>query len=109
MAAATTAAGEAAVVLEEATGMAAELEVEVEEAEEQEAGASAAAVVVVVTVVAAGVLGDVVASMLCLCVNQGSRHVLHARGGRGEWKRGTETETLSKHYTTKHTNTTQTL
>lgn len=69
--------------------MAAELEVEVEEAEEQEAGASAAAaVVVVVTVVAAGVLGDVVTSMLCLFVNQGSRHVLHARGGRGEWKRG---------------------
>lgn len=66
--------------------MAAELEVEVAEAEEQEA--AAAAVVVVVTVVAAGVLGDVVASMLCLCVNQGSRHVLHARGGRGEWKRG---------------------
>lgn len=107
MAAATTAAGEAAVVLEEATGMAAELEVEVEEADEQ--GAAAAAVVVVVTVVAAGVLGDVVASMLCLCVNQGSRHVLHARRGRGEWKRGTETETLSKHYTTKHTNTTHTL
>lgn len=90
--------------------MAAELEVEVEEAEEHEAGASAAAaVVVVVTVVAAGVLGDVVTSMLCLCVNQGSRHVLHARGGRGKWKRGTETETLSKHYTTKHTNTTHTL